>query len=150
MTGLGTSIDLLIETAKRLSNFAKLPGISFEFHPIAKKFGEIDVSMLPLRRGEILAVHRLQHSLYDATGPDWKTMRLLEELAPRVITLAEQDISHGGSFLDRSVGKSTIYWQLEGMQEVGKTNSGIGELSLQQEAPLCKYPLVETPWLKHN
>ncbi|KAJ9169634.1 hypothetical protein P3X46_017800 [Hevea brasiliensis] len=109
MTGLGTSIDLLIETAKQLSNFAKRPGISFEFHPIAKKFGEIDVSMVPLRTGEILAVHWLQHSLYDATGPDWKTMRLLEELAPRVITLAEQDISHGGSFLDRSVGSLHYY-----------------------------------------
>ncbi|KAF2314733.1 hypothetical protein GH714_030242 [Hevea brasiliensis] len=109
MTGMGTSMELLVETGKQLSNFAKRLGMSFEFHPIAKKFGEIDVSMVPLRRGETLAVHWLQHSLYDATGPDWKTMRLLEELAPRVITLVEQDISHGGSFLDRFVGSLHYY-----------------------------------------
>ncbi|KAG6783788.1 hypothetical protein POTOM_009462 [Populus tomentosa] len=103
MTGMGSSMEVLVETGKQLSNFARQLGLPFEFHPIAKKFGEIDVSMVPLRRGETLAVHWLQHSLYDATGPDWKTLRLLEALAPRVITLVEQDISHGGSFLDRFV-----------------------------------------------
>ncbi|KAJ4834287.1 hypothetical protein Tsubulata_028297 [Turnera subulata] len=109
MTAMGTSMELLMETGKQLSNFAKRLGMSFEFHPIARKFGEIDISMVPLRRGETLAVHWLQHSLYDATGPDWKTMRLLQELAPRVVTLVEQDISHGGSFLDRFVGSLHYY-----------------------------------------
>ncbi|CAK7346369.1 unnamed protein product [Dovyalis caffra] len=109
MTGMGTSMELLAETGKQLSNFAKRLGMSFEFHPIAKKFGEIDVSMVPLRRGETVAVHWLQHSLYDATGPDWKTLRLLEALAPRVVTLVEQDVSHGGSFLDRFVGSLHYY-----------------------------------------
>ncbi|KDP26511.1 hypothetical protein JCGZ_17669 [Jatropha curcas] len=109
MTGLGTSMEVLIETGKQLSNFAKRLGMSFEFHPIAKKFGEIDLSMVQLRRGETLAVHWLQHSLYDATGPDWKTMRLFEELSPKVITLVEQEISHGGSFLDRFVGSLHYY-----------------------------------------
>ncbi|KAJ6392156.1 hypothetical protein OIU77_026002 [Salix suchowensis] len=90
-------------------NFARRLGLPFEFHPVAKKFGEIDASMVPLRRGETLAVQWLQHSLYDATGPDWKTLRLLEALAPRVITLAEQDISNGGSFLDRFVGSLHYY-----------------------------------------
>ncbi|KAJ4726913.1 protein SCARECROW-like [Melia azedarach] len=109
MTGMGTSMEILLETGKQLSNFAKRLGMSFEFHPIAKKFGEVDPSMLQVRRGETLAVHWLQHSLYDATGPDWKTFRLLEELSPRVITLVEQEISHGGSFLDRFVGSLHYY-----------------------------------------
>ncbi|KAI9395385.1 hypothetical protein POPTR_005G226800v4 [Populus trichocarpa] len=109
MTGMGTSMELLLETGRQLSNFAKRLGMSFEFHPIAKKFGEIDASMVPLRRGETVAVHWLQHTLYDATGPDWKTLRLLEAVAPRVITLVEQDISHGGSFLDRFVGSLHYY-----------------------------------------
>ncbi|KAJ8899315.1 hypothetical protein K2173_018289 [Erythroxylum novogranatense] len=109
MTGLGSSMEILTETGKQLSNFARRLGMPFEFHPIAKKFGETDVSIIPLRRGEILAVHWLQHSLYDATGPDWKTMRLLQALAPRVITLVEQDVSHGGSFLDRFVGSLHYY-----------------------------------------
>ncbi|KAB5568246.1 hypothetical protein DKX38_002039 [Salix brachista] len=110
MTGVGSSMEVLVETGKQLSNFARRLGLPFEFHPIAKKFGEIDASMVPLRRGETLAVHWLQHSLYDATGPDWKTLRLLEALAPRVITLVEQDISNnGGSFLDRFVGSLHYY-----------------------------------------
>ncbi|OMP11119.1 Transcription factor GRAS [Corchorus olitorius] len=109
MTGMGSSMELLVETGKQLSNFAKRLGMSFEFHPIAKKFGEIDISMIQLRRGETLAVHWLQHSLYDATGPDWKTLRLFEQLAPRVITLVEQDLSHGGVFLDRFVGSLHYY-----------------------------------------
>ena len=109
MTGMGSSMEVLVKTGKQLTNFARRLGLPFEFHPIAKKFGEIDMSMMPLRRGETLAVHWLQHSLYDATGPDWKTLRLLEALAPRVITLVEQDISHGGSFLDRFVGSLHYY-----------------------------------------
>lgn len=110
MTGMGSSIELLVDTGKQLSNFAKRLGMSFEFHPVAKKFGDLsDVSMFQIRRGETLAVHWLQHSLYDATGPDWRTMRLLQDLNPRVITLVEQDISHGGSFLDRFVGSLHFY-----------------------------------------
>lgn len=109
LTGMGTSMEILVETGKQLSSFAKRLGISFEFHPIVRKFGEIDVSTVQVRRGETLAVHWLQHSLYDATGPDWKTMRLLEELSPRIITLVEQEISHVGSFLDRFVGSLHYY-----------------------------------------
>ncbi|XP_021281121.1 protein SCARECROW-like [Herrania umbratica] len=109
MTGMGSSMELLVETGKQLSNFAKRLGMSFEFHPIAKKFGEIDITMVQVRRGETIAVHWLQHSLYDATGPEWKTLRLFEQLAPRVITLVEQDLFHGGSFLDRFVGSLHYY-----------------------------------------
>ncbi|XP_059626858.1 protein SCARECROW-like [Cornus florida] len=109
MTGMGTSMELLAETGKQLSNFARRLGMPFEFHPVAKKFGDIDMSMLQIRRGETIAVHWLQHSLYDATGPDWKTMKLFQDLAPRVITLVEQDMSHGGSFLDRFVGSLHYY-----------------------------------------
>ncbi|XP_009800520.1 scarecrow-like protein 23 [Nicotiana sylvestris] len=109
MTGMGTSMELLIETGKQLSSFAKRLGMSFEFHPIGKKIGELDITMLQIRRGEAIAIHWLQHSLYDATGPDWKTMRLLHELSPRVITLVEQEIPLGGSFLDRFVGSLHYY-----------------------------------------
>ncbi|KAK3028133.1 hypothetical protein RJ639_038994 [Escallonia herrerae] len=110
MTGMGSSMELLVETGKQLSNFAKRLGMSFEFHPVAKKFGDVDdVSMLQIQRGETLAVHWLQHSLYDATGPDWKTLRLVRDLCPRVVTLVEQDIAYAGSFLDRFVGSLHYY-----------------------------------------
>ncbi|KAK6164477.1 hypothetical protein DH2020_001341 [Rehmannia glutinosa] len=104
MTGLGSSVELLAETGKQLSSFARRLGMNFEFIPVDKKCGEIaDLATLQVRRGETLAVHWLQHSLYDATGPDWKTMRVIQGLGPKVITLVEQEIAHGGSFLDRFV-----------------------------------------------
>ncbi|KAK6780643.1 hypothetical protein RDI58_022827 [Solanum bulbocastanum] len=109
MTGIGTSMELLIETGKQLSNFAKRLGMSFEFHPIGGKTGEIDISTFKISRGEAIAIHWVQHSLYDATGPDWKTMRLLQQLSPRVVTLVEQEIALGGSFLDRFVGSLHYY-----------------------------------------
>ncbi|KAL8530247.1 hypothetical protein ACS0TY_007336 [Phlomoides rotata] len=110
MTGLGASMDLLVETGKQLSIFARRLGMHFEFYPLDTKCGDIvDFSVLQIRRGETLAVHWLQHSLYDATGPDWKTMRLLTSLGPRVFTLVEQDIAHGGSFLDRFVTSLHYY-----------------------------------------
>lgn len=58
---------------------------------------------------EALAVHWLQHSLYDATSSDWKTLRLLQGLSPRVITLVEQEIAFEGSFLDRFVSSLHYY-----------------------------------------
>nr|KYP74154.1 Protein SCARECROW [Cajanus cajan] len=109
MTGIGASMELLVETGKQLSNFARRLGMSLKFNPIASKFGEVDVSMLQVKPGEAVAVHWLQHSLYDATGPDWKTLRLLEELEPRIITLVEQDVNHGGAFLDRFVASLHYY-----------------------------------------
>ncbi|XP_052170825.1 protein SCARECROW-like [Diospyros lotus] len=111
MTGMGPSMELLIETGKRLSDFAKRLGLSFEFHPVAKRLGDLDdASTLRIRRGEEeVAVHWLQHSLYDQTGSDWKTMRILRELGPRVFTLVEQDMAQGGSFLDRFVGSLHYY-----------------------------------------
>ncbi|KAG8389193.1 hypothetical protein BUALT_Bualt02G0203500 [Buddleja alternifolia] len=110
MTGLGSSMEILLETGKQLSNFARRLGMYFEFHPVDRKCGEIvDISTLQVRRGETLAVHWVQHSLYDATGPDSKTMMLLQGLGPRVITLVEQEIAHGGSFLDRFVSSLHYY-----------------------------------------
>ncbi|KAL5068053.1 hypothetical protein RYX36_018940, partial [Vicia faba] len=110
MTGMGASMELLVETGKNLSNFARRLGLCLEFYPLACKFGEVvDVSILQIRPNETLAVHWLKHSLYDSTGPDWKTLRLLEELEPRIITLVEQDVNIGGSFLDRFVGSLHYY-----------------------------------------
>ncbi|PIN02936.1 hypothetical protein CDL12_24547 [Handroanthus impetiginosus] len=110
LTGLGSNMTVLSETGKHLSNFARRLGMMFEFYPVDKKCGDIvDVSELQIRGGETLAVHWLQHSLYDATGPDWKTMRVLQGLNPKLITLVEQEIAHGGSFLDRFVSSLHYY-----------------------------------------
>ncbi|CAM8894517.1 unnamed protein product [Rhodiola kirilowii] len=111
MTGMGpTSVELLAETGKQLSVFAKRLGMSFEFQPLPRKIGELsDPSSFNLRHGETLAVHWLHHSLYDATGSDWKTLKLLQDLNPKILTLVQQNLSHAGSFLDRFVSSLHYY-----------------------------------------
>ncbi|KAL1367614.1 hypothetical protein HN51_021674 [Arachis hypogaea] len=126
MTGIGASMDLLVETGKQLSNFARRLGMPLKFHPVVAKFGEIDASMVQIRSCETVAVHWLQHSMYDSTGPDWMTLRLIKELEPRIITLVEQDVNNGGSFLDRFVGSlhyySTIFDSLGAYLEIDDPN----------------------------
>ncbi|XP_057969931.1 protein SCARECROW [Malania oleifera] len=103
LTGLGTSMDALEATGKRLSDFAEKLGLPFEFFPVAEKVGNLDPERLNVSQREAVAVHWLQHSLYDVTGSDNNTLWLLQRLAPKVVTVVEQDLSHAGSFLGRFV-----------------------------------------------
>ncbi|GFY93138.1 GRAS family transcription factor [Actinidia rufa] len=103
LTGLGTSMEALKATGKRLSDFADKLGIPFEFFPIADKVGNLDPERFNVSEGEAVAIHWLQHSLYDVTGSHTRTLLLLKRLAPKVVTVVEQDLSHGGSFLGRFV-----------------------------------------------
>ncbi|KAG2257940.1 hypothetical protein Bca52824_077234 [Brassica carinata] len=103
LTGLGTSMEALQATGKRLSDFADKLGLPFEFCPLAEKVGNLDAERLNVRKREAVAVHWLQHSLYDVTGSDTHTLWLLQRLAPKVVTVVEQDLSHAGSFLGRFV-----------------------------------------------
>ncbi|KAM1799202.1 hypothetical protein ACFX11_033423 [Malus domestica] len=103
LTGLGTSMEALEATGKRLSDFADKLGLPFEFFPVAEKVGNLDPERLNISKREAVAVHWLQHSLYDITGSDSNTLWLLQRLAPKVVTVVEQDLSHAGSFLGRFV-----------------------------------------------
>ncbi|CAM8967875.1 unnamed protein product [Rhodiola kirilowii] len=103
LTGLGTSLEALEATGKRLTDFAEKLGLPFEFFPVAEKIGNLDLEKLNVNRREAVAVHWLQHSLYDVTGSDTNTLWLLQRLAPKVVTVVEQDLSHAGSFLGRFV-----------------------------------------------
>ncbi|KAK6943318.1 Transcription factor GRAS [Dillenia turbinata] len=103
LTGMGTSLEDLKATGKRLSDFAEKLGLPFEFFPIADKVGNLDPERLNVNKREAVAVHWLQHSLYDVTGSDTNTLWLLQRLAPKVVTVVEQDLSHAGSFLGRFV-----------------------------------------------
>lgn len=78
LTGLGTSVDALEATGKRLSDFAERLGLPFEFLPIADKVGNLDPGKLNVSKREAVAVHWLQHSLYDVTGSDSNTLALLQ------------------------------------------------------------------------
>ncbi|XP_050382599.1 protein SCARECROW [Argentina anserina] len=103
LTGLGTSMEALEATGKRLTDFADKLGLPFEFLPVAEKVGSLDPDRLNISKREAVAVHWLQHSLYDVTGSDANTLWLLQRLAPKVVTVVEQDLSHAGSFLGRFV-----------------------------------------------
>jgi outer membrane biosynthesis protein TonB len=78
LTGLGSSMDALEATGKRLSDFADTLGLPFEFCPVAEKVGNLDPERLGVSRREAVAVHWLHHSLYDVTGSDSNTLWLLQ------------------------------------------------------------------------
>ncbi|XP_052175661.1 protein SCARECROW [Diospyros lotus] len=103
LTGLGTSMEALEATGKRLSDFADQLGLPFEFLPVADRVGNLDPERLNVSKREAVAIHWLQHSFYDVTGSDTHTLWLLQRLAPKVVTVVEQDLSHAGSFLGRFV-----------------------------------------------
>ncbi|XP_076893853.1 protein SCARECROW-like [Bidens hawaiensis] len=103
LTGLGNSLDALEATGKLLSDFADKLGLPFEFSAVADKVGNLNPERLKVSKREAVAVHWLQHSLYDVTGSDTNTLWFLQRLAPKVVTVVEQDLSHAGSFLGRFV-----------------------------------------------
>ncbi|XVF29769.1 hypothetical protein REPUB_Repub15cG0150600 [Reevesia pubescens] len=103
LTGVGTSLEALEATGKRLSDFADKLGLPFEFCPVADKVGNLEPERLNVSKREAVAVHWLQHSLYDVTGSDTNMLWLLQRLAPKLVTVVEQDLSHAGSFLGRFV-----------------------------------------------
>ncbi|XP_051136083.1 protein SCARECROW [Andrographis paniculata] len=105
LTGLGNSAEALEATGKRLSDFAEKLGLPFEFMALADKVGNLNPEKLNVSKREAVAVHWLQHSLYDVTGSDTNTLWLLQRLCPKVVTVVEQDLSRqaAGSFLGRFV-----------------------------------------------
>ncbi|KAL5739573.1 hypothetical protein ACOSQ2_028753 [Xanthoceras sorbifolium] len=104
VTGFGSSSELLESTGRRLADFASSLGLPFEFQPLEGKIGNVsDLSQLGVKPSEAIVVHWMHHCLYDITGSDLGTLRLLTLLRPKLITIVEQDLSHGGSFLGRFV-----------------------------------------------
>ncbi|TKY67791.1 Scarecrow protein 23 [Spatholobus suberectus] len=104
ITGFGSSSELLESTGRRLADFASSLGLPFEFFPVEGKIGSVtELSQLGVRPNEAIVVHWMHHCLYDITGSDLGTLRLLTQLRPKLITTVEQDLSHAGSFLARFV-----------------------------------------------
>uniref|UniRef100_A0ACD5ULF2 Uncharacterized protein n=1 Tax=Avena sativa TaxID=4498 RepID=A0ACD5ULF2_AVESA len=108
VTGLGSSLDVLEATGRRLADFAASLGLPFEFQPIEGKIGHVaDTSALLGPRQhhhrEATVVYWMHHCLYDVTGSDVGTVRLLKSLRPKLITIVEQDLGHSGDFLGRFV-----------------------------------------------
>lgn len=128
VTGLGSSIELLESTGRRLAEFANSLGLPFEYNPVEGKIGNVkDLGQLGVMAGEAIVVNWVHHCLYDITGSDLGTLRLLTLLRPKLITVIEQDLSHGGSFLGRFVEALHYYSAL-----FDALGDGLGEDSLER------------------
>jgi hypothetical protein len=76
IAGLGTCMETLQATGKQ----------------------NLDPSALNVEFPDALAVHWMQRSLYDITGSVPATLSLLQKLNPKVVTVVEQNLPHGGTF----------------------------------------------------
>ncbi|KAI3935605.1 hypothetical protein MKW92_018852 [Papaver armeniacum] len=135
ITGIGSSMLMLQATGKRLSDFACSLGLPFEFNPLEGKVSSItDLSRLgPRQGGETTIVHWMHHCLYDVTGSDLGTLSLLKILRPKLITIVEQDLSHGGNFLGRFVEALHYYSALFDALGDGLSGDSIDRHQVEQQ-----------------
>lgn len=139
ITGLGSSMELLESTGRRLSEFASSLGLPFEFNPVEGKIGNVkDLGQLGVMAGETIVIHWMHHCLYDVTGSDFGTLRLLTLLRPKLITIVEQDLSHGGSFLGRFVEALHYYSALFDALGDGLGTDSVERHTVEQQLLGCE------------
>ncbi|XP_076911806.1 scarecrow-like protein 23 [Bidens hawaiensis] len=146
ITGIGSSIELLESTGARLHDFANSLNLPFEFVPLEGKIGNLVssdlgsdfVTRLGVRSGETVVVHWLHHCLYDVTGSDFGTLRLLKVLKPKLITIVEQDLSHGGSFLGRFVEALHYYSALFDALGDGVESENVERFTVERQLFGCE------------
>nr|GEY17486.1 hypothetical protein [Tanacetum cinerariifolium] len=147
ITGVGTSIHLLEATGRRLKDFATSLSLPFEFVPLEAKIGNVVTSsmtrddvaeFLKIRSGEPVVVHWMHHCLYDVTGSDYGTLRLLEMLKPKLVTIVEQDLSHAGSFLGRFVEALHYYSALFDAVGDGVETESVERFTVEQQLFGCE------------
>ncbi|KNA14454.1 hypothetical protein SOVF_107360 [Spinacia oleracea] len=132
VTGFGPSSDLLSQTGARLAEFAASLGLPFRFTPIEGKIGnlsESQLSQLAAVANEVTVVHCMHHNLYDISGSHVGTLRVLNAVRPRLVTMVEQDIdvSQTTSFMERFVEALHYYSAL--FDALGE---GLGKDSVQR------------------
>ncbi len=105
ITGIGKDRQILEMTSRRLADFAQSINLPFEFIPLIQNLGSLKPSMLQLRTGEALAVNcmlQLHGLLEEAPVALESFLGMLYSLNPRVVTLAEREMSSNQPiFLDR-------------------------------------------------
>ncbi|CAN1259905.1 Scarecrow-like protein 23 [Linum perenne] len=139
ITGFGSSTELLESTGRRLADFASSLGLPFEFHPVEGKIGSVtDLSQLGIRPREAVIVHWMHHCLYDITGSDLSTLSLLTLLRPKLVTIVEQDLSHGGNFLGRFVEALHYYSALFDALGDGLETENVERHTVEQQLFGCE------------
>lgn len=97
LTGFGPSSESLARTGARLAEFADSVGVPFRFNPVQGQIGNLsasDLSRLSVEPSdeEVTVVHCVHHGLYDISGSHLGTMKVLNRIRPRLVTMVEQDI----------------------------------------------------------
>ncbi|KAG8387093.1 hypothetical protein BUALT_Bualt03G0217500 [Buddleja alternifolia] len=82
--------------------------------------------------GETIVIHWMHHCLYDVTGSDLNALRLLTSLRPKLITVVEQDLSHG-----RNSGAQLFGSQIRNIVVVGGQKR-TGEVKVEWEDELVR------------
>ncbi|XP_006853952.2 protein SCARECROW [Amborella trichopoda] len=134
ITGFGSCARELAATGERLSVFSASLGLAFEYTGLVCRAGEVrDLARLKLQGGETVIVNWVHHYMYDVTGSDAGLLKLLHSVKPRLITMVEQDVSHGdgGGFLRRFVNAlhyySALFDALGSMQDSMNQDRNIAE-----------------------
>ncbi|KAL3631400.1 DELLA protein gai1 [Castilleja foliolosa] len=109
LTGIGPpspdNTDHLQEVGMRLAQLAETINVKFEYRGfVANSLADLDSSMFKAREGETVAVNSIfeLHQLLALPGAIEKVLRVVKELKPVILTVAEQEANHNGNvFLDR-------------------------------------------------
>ncbi len=90
-------LQILEMTSRRLVDFAQSSNLPFEFIPLIQNLDSLKPSMLQLRTGEALVVNcmlQLHGLLEEAPVALESFLGMLYSLNPRVVTLAEREMSN--------------------------------------------------------
>lgn len=98
ITGVGSSLESVRETGRRLSELAHSLHVPFEFHSIGEQLEDLQPHMFHRRVGEALAVNSVNR-LHRVPGNHLGNLiAMIRDQAPNIFTLVEMEASHNGPY----------------------------------------------------
>ncbi|XP_058103573.1 GRAS family protein RAM1-like [Magnolia sinica] len=98
ITGVGSPLESVKETGRRLSDLAHSLHVPFEFHPVGERLQDLQPHMFHRRVGEALAVNSVNR-LHRVPGAYLGNLiSMIRDQAPNIVTLVEQEANHNGPY----------------------------------------------------